>query len=137
MCICLSVKMRMLLTRAIGLTRPFTPLIFSSCTQLLRPSFLSSFEQVRFGSMKAKRIQKRKPLEKNRVRKLIRGTRLEPPKPIKKKKKKVRSDPKSFITVKPVEFDTYDIRGRSTLKVTRICILFGLKPLPSFVVICR
>lgn len=109
---------RMLLARTIGRICPFVPFILPPCTELLRSPLLSSFDQVRFGSMKVKRIQKRQPLEKNRIRKLIRGTRLEVKKP-KKKNKHVRNyDPNAYITVKPVEFDPYDIRGRSTLKVS-------------------
>src|SRR5271169_329777 len=105
------------LARTIGRIRPFAPFVLPSCTQFIRPPMVSSFEQVRFGSMKAKRIQRRQPLEKNRIRKLIRGTRLEVKKP-KKKNKHVRNyDPNAYITVKPVEFDPHDIRGRSTLKV--------------------
>jgi hypothetical protein len=108
----------MLLARTIGHIRPFVSVILPPCTQqLIRPSVLSSFDQVRWGSMKVKRIQKKQPLEKNRIRRLIRGTRLEPKKP-KKKNKHIRNyDPNAYLTVKPVEFDPYDIRGRSTLKV--------------------
>jgi len=66
--------------------------------------------------MKVKRIQKRKPLEKNRVKKLIRGTRLEPPK-LPKKKSRKNPDKNAYIDVKRVEFDPYDLTGRSTLRV--------------------
>jgi hypothetical protein len=108
----------MFLARTIGRIRPFAPFGLHSCTQLVRPpSLLASFEQVRFGSMKVKRIQKRQPLEKNRIRRLIKGTRLEIKEPSKKKKKSRNTDPNAYITVKPVEFDPHDIRGRSTLKV--------------------
>jgi hypothetical protein len=66
--------------------------------------------------MKAKRIQKRQPLEKNRVHRLIRGTRLEVKK--QRKKKHVRTtDPMAYLDIQPVEFDPFDIRGRSTLTV--------------------
>jgi hypothetical protein len=108
----------MLLTRTIGRIRPFVSVILPPCTQqLTRPTVLSSFDRVRWGSMKVKRIQKKQPLEKNRIRRLIRGTRLEPKK-AKKKNKHVRNyDPNAYLIVKPVEFDPYDIRGRSTLKV--------------------
>ena len=68
--------------------------------------------------MKVKRIQRRRPLEKKRIKRLIRGTRLEVKKPKKLHKTKKRStDPDKYITVKPVEFDPLDIRGRSTLIV--------------------
>src|SRR5215471_176928 len=108
----------MLLPRTIGRIRPFVPLIFHSCTQLIRPSPLpASFEQARFGSMKVKRIQRKQPLEKNRIRRLIKGTRLDVKEHSKKKKKARNTDPNAYITVKPVEFDPHDIRGRSTLKV--------------------
>lgn len=66
--------------------------------------------------MKIKRIQKRQPLEKNRLHRLIKGTRLEVKK--QRKKKHVRnSDPMAYMDIQPVEFDPFDIRGRSTLKV--------------------
>src|SRR5437762_11320939 len=108
----------MLLTRTIGHIRPFVPFLLPSCRQLIRPPLLlASFEQVRFGSMKVKRIQKKQPLEKNRIRRLIKGTRLDVKEPSKKKKKTRNTDPNAYITVKPVEFDPHDIRGRSTLKV--------------------
>jgi len=65
--------------------------------------------------MKVKRIQRKQPLEKNRIARLIKGTKLEVKK---QRKKKVRNtDPSKYITVKPVEFDPWDIRGRSTLTV--------------------
>jgi hypothetical protein len=65
--------------------------------------------------MKVKRIQKKQPLEKNRIRRLIKGTKLEVKK---QRKKKIRNtDPNKYMTIKPVEFDPWDIRGRSTLTV--------------------
>jgi hypothetical protein len=113
----------MLLARTIGRICPFVPLI-PSCTQLMRPPpLLASVEQVRFGSMKVKRIQKRQPLEKNRIRRLIKGTRLDVKEPSKKKKKTRNTDPNAYITVKSVEFDPHDIRGRSTLKARELTIL--------------
>jgi hypothetical protein len=66
--------------------------------------------------MKVKRIQKRQPLQKNKVRKLIKGTRLAVKPPPKKKSRK-NPDPNAYIDVKPIEFDPYDLLGRSTLKV--------------------
>src|SRR5277367_583682 len=54
--------------------------------------------QRRWGSMKVKRIQRRQPLEKNCVKRLIRGTRLEVKKPKRlEKKKKIRNaDPTKY-----------------------------------------
>lgn len=66
--------------------------------------------------MKFKRIQKKQPLEKNRLRRLIKGTRLDPKKP--KKNKTVYRNASTYIDVKEIEFDPWDIRGRSTLKVS-------------------
>jgi hypothetical protein len=66
--------------------------------------------------MKIQRIQKKRPLEKNRIHRLIKGTRLEVKK--QRKKKSIRNtDPMAYMDVQPVEFDPFDIRGRSTLKV--------------------
>jgi hypothetical protein len=114
----------MLLARTIGRIRPFVPLVLHSCTQLIRPPPLpASSEHVRFGSMKFKRIQKKQPLEKNRIRRLIKGTRLDVKEPSKKKKKTRNTDPNAYITVKPVEFDPHDIRGRSTLKALELTII--------------
>ena len=77
--------------------------------------------------MKVKRIQRRHPLEKNRIKRLIRGTRLEVKKPKKLHKTKRRStDPDKYITVKPVEVDAVDIRGRSTLIVHPLFAFFSL-----------
>ena len=67
--------------------------------------------------MKVKRIQKRQPLEKNRIKRLIKGTKLEVKRGKKKKKYHGNEDPNAYIDVKPVEFDPYDLRGRTTLKV--------------------
>jgi len=77
--------------------------------------------------MKAKRIQKRQPLEKNKIRRLIKGTRLEVKK--ERKKKSIRNtDPMAYMDIQPVEFDPYDLRGRSTLKVIApVRILFLLR----------
>jgi hypothetical protein len=72
--------------------------------------------------MKVKRIQKKQPLEKNKWRRAIKGTKLEVKKP-KKKKNQRNTDPNAYIDVKPIEFDPYDLRGRSTLKVS---LLLGL-----------
>jgi hypothetical protein len=66
--------------------------------------------------MKVKRIQKRQPLEKNKIRRLVKGTRLEAKAPPKKKSRK-NPDPNAYIDVKAIEFDPYDLQGRSTLKV--------------------
>jgi hypothetical protein len=113
----------MLLSRAIGpsvrsLGRLTWPVCKQSHPRIPVPSFSSTspvFNQQRFGSMKVKRIQQKRPLEKNRIKRLIKGTKLE----IKKqRKKKIRNtDPDKYVTVKPVEFDPWDIRGRSTLTV--------------------
>ena len=73
--------------------------------------------------MKVKRIQKKQPLEKNRIRRLIKGTRLDVKEPSKKKKAR-NTDPNAYITVKPVEFDPHDIRGRSTLKVLELTVQY-------------
>ena len=80
--------------------------------------------------MKVKRIQRRHPLEKNRIKRLIRGTRLEVKKPKQLHKTKRRNtDPDKYITVKPVEVDAIDLRGRSTLIVPPLAF-FSL-PFPS------
>src|SRR5579871_4235647 len=76
-------------------------------------------QHIRYGSMKVKRIQKKQPLEKNKMRKLIKGTKLEVKKERKKKSER-NTDPYAYIDVKPVEFDPYDLRGRSTLKVIKV-----------------
>jgi hypothetical protein len=83
------------------------------------PSMVPSIvfrDHVRFGSMKIKRIQPRQPLQKNKIRRLMKGTRLEVKAPRKKKSEK-NPDPKAYIDVKEVDFDPYDLAGRSTLKV--------------------
>ena len=82
--------------------------------------------------MKVKRIQKKQPLEKNKMRKLIKGTKLEVKKERKKKSER-NTDPYAYIDVKPVEFDPYDLRGRSTLKVIKVPRLVHSR----FVDICR
>jgi hypothetical protein len=69
--------------------------------------------------MKVKRIQKRQPLEKNKIRRLVKGTRLEVKK-IRKKKAIRNTDPMAYMDIQAVEFDPFDLRGRSTLKVTTI-----------------
>jgi hypothetical protein len=104
----------MFITRAIVPFRPFFPSISRSFLPVIRPSVFLS-HHVRFGSMKVKRIQKKKPLEKNRIRRLIKGTKLD----VKKiRKKKARNtDPNAYLDVKEVEFDRYDLRGRTTLTV--------------------
>jgi hypothetical protein len=66
--------------------------------------------------MKFKRIQRKQPLEKTRIRRSIKGTKLEVKKPRKKKSDR-NTDPNKYIDVKAVEFDPHDLRGRSTLKV--------------------
>ena len=93
--------------------------IKSSQSLLQSTSFpvISTRQQVRYGSMKVKRIQKRQPLEKNRIKRLIKGTKLEVKRGKKKKKYHGNEDPNAYIDVKPVEFDPYDLRGRTTLKV--------------------
>jgi len=108
----------MLLPRTIGRIRPRAPIPLIACTQVISLTLLPSFQPLRFASIKVKRIQKKKPLEKNRVRRLIKGTRLEVKKP--KKPSKVRRDPSTYIDLKEVEFNPWDIRGRSTLKVAYI-----------------
>jgi hypothetical protein len=102
----------MLLHRPISLLPLLRPSIPISCLRISPVSCVFA----RHGSMKAKRIQKRQPLEKNRVHRLIRGTRLEVKK--QRKKKHVRTtDPMAYLDIQPVEFDPFDIRGRSTLTV--------------------
>lgn len=109
----------MLLARAIGQSRPFMPSTLNPWTHIIRWPLLPS-TNVRFGSMKVKRIQKKQPLEKNRIRRLIKGTRLEVKKP--RRTTRVRNtDPNAYVTVKPVDFDPFDLRGRSTLKVCAVC----------------
>ena len=105
---------KMLLARPIGLLPLFRSLIpIASCIRT--PAVPNVF--VRHGSMKAKRIQKKQPLEKNRIHRLVRGTRLEVKKLRKKKNSTRNTDPMAYMDIQPVEFDPYDIRGRSTLKV--------------------
>ena len=107
-----SVVLMILLHRPIGLLPLLRPSIPISCLRLSPPWCVFA----RHGSMKIKRIQKRQPLEKNRLHRLIKGTRLEVKK--QRKKKHVRnSDPMAYMDIQPVEFDPFDIRGRSTLKV--------------------
>ena len=97
-----------------------SPSLVVRSAQWTLPSIIRP-DQVRHGSMKVKRVQKKQPLEKNRIRRLIKGTKLEVKKEKKKKKKRERNtDPNAYIDVKPVEFDPYDLRGRSTLKVIEI-----------------
>ena len=106
--------------RAIVSTRPiFSSLLVPEVRQFLLPTITSSY-QVRHGSMKFKRIQKKKPKEENRIWKLIRGTKLQPK--FKKKKVKIRgnADPNKYLDVKEVESDPWDITGRTTLKVVLI-----------------
>ena len=99
-----------------------------------RPAGGPAPQQVRWGSMKVKRIQRRHPLEKNRIKRLIRGTRLEVKKPKQLHKTKRRNtDPDKYITVKPVEVDAIDLRGRSTLIVPPPCFLLPSLPFPLLV----
>ena len=103
--------------RTIVSTRPlFFSLLIPEARQFAIPIISASY-QVRHGSMKVKRIQKKQPTEKNRIWKSIRGTKLQPK--FKKKKVKIRgdADPNKYIDVKEVEFDPWDITGRTTLKV--------------------
>jgi hypothetical protein len=74
--------------------------------------------QVRFGSMKVKRIQPKQPSEKTKARRLIKGTRLEV-KRIRKPKSIRNTDPNKYLDIKEIEFDPYDLRGRTTLKVCK------------------
>jgi hypothetical protein len=117
----------MLLFRAIVPVASSCRLIWPLCKQfhprvpVLSSSPSPSLEQVRFGSMKVKRIQRKQPLEKNRIRRVIKGTKLEVKK---QRKKKIRNtDPSKYMTIKPVEFDPWDIRGRSTLTVSTPLLL--------------
>ena len=105
----------MLSARAIGHFR----WIFPSTATILRPILCTAIpnsNNVRFGSMKVKRIQKKKPLEKNRVKRLIKGTKLEPKKSPKRKSHHRNPDPNAYIDVADHEFNPWDITGRTTLK---------------------
>jgi hypothetical protein len=105
----------MLVPRAFGVVRCLAPPVSTSYLQLIRPAVCTS-TQVRFGSMKVKRIQRKHPLDKNKARKLIKGTRLEV-KRVRKPSHIRDPDPNKYIDVKEIEFDPFDLLGRSTLKV--------------------
>jgi hypothetical protein len=108
-------RSKMLVPRAIGVARCLAPSISSPYLQWIRPAVCTSI-QVRFGSMKVKRIQRKHPLDKNKARRLIKGTRLEV-KRVRKPSHVRDTDPNKYIDVKEIEFDPFDLQGRSTLKV--------------------
>src|ERR1700731_2815375 len=87
-------RSKMLVPRALGLSRYCIPSISSQCSQWIPPSICSTL-QVRFGSMKVKRIQRKQPSEKTKARRLIKGTRLEV-KRVRKPKSVRNTDPNKY-----------------------------------------
>jgi hypothetical protein len=67
--------------------------------------------------MKAKKIQRKHPTENNKLKRLIKGTKLQE-KAQKKKKSRRNTDPNAYLEVKKIEFDPFDLRGRTTLKAS-------------------
>ena len=78
-----------------------------------------SGDQVRFGSMKVKRIQKKKPLEANKIWRRVKGTKLQPKKP-RKMTVRQQADPFKYYRDEEVD-DPYRERTTVTIRVYQCC----------------
>jgi hypothetical protein len=104
------------LSRAITPFRHIGPPILTPCLQLGLNPFMSR-EQVRFGSMKVKRIQKKQPLERNKIWRRVKGTKLQPRKP-RRMTARQQADPDKYIRFEEVE-DPYGEKQTVTIKVSQ------------------